>query len=155
MRSNHLLYLIITFLVSCSPVYYLGSGKYSSSANKKQMITPPSIFVEAVFNYKKKNFAWPTSFDNVCANSVCNEEYRKFIEGGIVSLRISYASDDTLVAPFEFSLAKHEEYKTSNRSSQIIRSFSGYYLWVKDSSFTFFKTASGKIDKNMRQYLKY
>lgn len=136
------MFLILPFISSCaySPkALYFGNGKYLNENAKKQMVNPPASFITAVFNYKKRNYQWPYTLDRVCTNRECSEDYRKFIDGGIMFLKVEYTSNDTLVVPFQYSLAKHEEYVTTNYKSNLTKTFNGYYLFVKDSSFTFFK----------------
>lgn len=119
------------------------------------MVTPPTVFVDAIFHYKSKNFQWPYSLDKVCTTTECYNAYRRFLNEGITSLEIEYSSTDTLIISYNYSLAKHEMYKTTSSGSRLLKSLYGYYLFVKDSSLTLFKTVERQpVPKRYRGSLR-
>ncbi len=95
---------------------------------------PPSSFIDAVFDYKKRNFQWPYNLELVCSDGICKSEYKKFIADGIESIEFNKITKDTLILNFIYSKRKHA--KSNGRSDTYFPDIiTGSYLFVSDIRF--------------------
>jgi hypothetical protein len=130
---------ITALLTGCVPQHE-ASGISADSKNKKMLLVyPPQTFIDAVFNYKKKNILWPYALDNVCPNLACLQDYRAFFEKGMESVKISKSTRDTMLLDFVYSRRKNAAYFGHEKNKLLSSDITGQYEFVHDSSFVFFR----------------
>jgi hypothetical protein len=107
------------------------------------MVTPPLVFTDAVFAYRKKYNHWPYPFTAASADQSFQEEYKRFIERGMETMNVIYASRDSMLIDFVYSMDKYAAYMQS-KETYFPNVITGQYVFVRDSSLTIFSILLGK-----------
>ena len=113
------------------------------------MVAPPQVFTDAVFAYRKKFNQWPYPLTAASADKAFKEGYNRFIDQGMETMKVTYASQDTMLIDFVYSLDKHAAYKGS-KDKYILNSIVGKYVFVSDSSLKIFNILIGKDLKRLK-----
>ncbi len=139
MKPLTCLLALVALLTSCVPKHE-ASGISADSPNKKmQLVYPPQTFIDAMFNYKKKNVLWPYSIDIVFPTQASLQDYRDFFDKGMESVKISKSTRDTMLLDFVYSRRKNAAYYGHEKNKLISSDITGQYEFVHDSNFVFFR----------------
>ncbi len=140
--------------IFCVALAYMATGctawhdgySYSPDSKKKdkRIIYPPQSFVDAIFNYKKKNIFWPDQLESSFTSHQSYQEYKTFVDKGVESMRISKSTRDTLLIDFVYSHRKNNAYYSRPDNSLPAKTIYGQYEFVQDSNYTFFRVVLRK-----------
>lgn len=140
MKSVLFAVIILTTIAQGCTAWHDGySVSPDSKKNNKQIIHPPQSFIDAVFNYKKKNFRWPDQLEGTFSGKEAYQEYKTFMDKGVESMYISKATSDTLLIDLVYSRRKNAAYYGRPASDLPQKVIYGRYEFVHDSSITFFR----------------